>query len=81
MLCFTGANDDLAFAKATRLPDLLQSECSQLEEQKKKLRLDRAKRDKQFWHYYQVKQGFSNFFPGDPNFCMKFLRDPMQKNV
>ncbi|XP_072024848.1 HAUS augmin-like complex subunit 4 [Amphiura filiformis] len=50
----TEGSDDLAFARATRLPDLLQSECTELVEKKTKLRLDRAKRDKQFWHYYQA---------------------------
>ena len=28
-----------------------------------------------------LDQGFSNFFPSDPNFSIKILRDPKQKNV
>ncbi|XP_038070091.1 HAUS augmin-like complex subunit 4 isoform X2 [Patiria miniata] len=46
--------DQMAFAKATRLPDLLLSQSSQLEEEERKLKLDRAHRDKQFWQYYQA---------------------------
>ncbi|XP_071785681.1 HAUS augmin-like complex subunit 4 isoform X2 [Asterias amurensis] len=44
----------MAFAKATRLPDLLQSECTKLDEERQKLKLDRAQRDKHFWQYYQA---------------------------
>ena len=28
-----------------------------------------------------LDQGFSNSFPGDPNFCIKTLRDPKQKHL
>ncbi|XP_022108746.1 HAUS augmin-like complex subunit 4 isoform X2 [Acanthaster planci] len=47
-------SEGMAFAKATRLPDLLRSQRSKLEEEKGKLRLDRAHRDRQFWQYYQA---------------------------
>ncbi|XP_033101548.1 HAUS augmin-like complex subunit 4 isoform X2 [Anneissia japonica] len=48
------SSDKLVFAKATKLPDVLQAECSKLEEEKNKLKMARAKRDKQFWQYFQA---------------------------
>ena len=35
--------------------------------------------DNMFIHLNE--QGFSNFFPGDPNFSIKILRDPKQKKM
>ena len=29
----------------------------------------------------EPKSGFSNFFPGDPNFSIKILRDPNKKEM
>ncbi|XP_071957377.1 HAUS augmin-like complex subunit 4 isoform X2 [Antedon mediterranea] len=46
--------DKLIFAKATKLPDILQSESRQLEEEKTNLKFAQAKRDKQFWQYFQA---------------------------
>ena len=31
-----------------------------------------------FFDQYKLYQGFSNFFPGDPNFSIKIVRDPKQ---
>ena len=68
----------MAFAKATRLPDLLLSQCGKLEEEKRKLRLDRAHRDKQFWLYYQVGANVQINGPDSDKdwhgaFCLFFL--------
>lgn len=48
----TEGSEQLAFAKATRLPDILKQECARLEEEKEKSRLDKALISKQFWQLY-----------------------------
>ncbi|XP_071819668.1 HAUS augmin-like complex subunit 4 isoform X2 [Apostichopus japonicus] len=45
----TGGSEQLAFAKATRLPDILKQACTQLEDEREKSRLDKAIIKKQFW--------------------------------
>ncbi|XP_072169674.1 HAUS augmin-like complex subunit 4 [Diadema setosum] len=46
--------EDLTFAKATQLPDVLRSEKTKLEDERRQLKLDRLLRNKQCWQYYQV---------------------------
>ncbi|XP_030831088.1 HAUS augmin-like complex subunit 4 isoform X3 [Strongylocentrotus purpuratus] len=46
--------DELTFAKATQLPDVLRSEKMKLEEEKKQLKLAKLLRNKQFWQYNQI---------------------------
>ncbi|XP_041454233.1 HAUS augmin-like complex subunit 4 isoform X1 [Lytechinus variegatus] len=45
--------DEMTFAKATQLPDVLRREKMKLEEEKKQLKLAKLLRNKQFWQYNQ----------------------------
>lgn len=44
----------LAFAKASQLPAVIDSECHQLKQMKSKLEKEKYIKDKQFWLYYQT---------------------------
>ena len=51
-------SERLTFAKASQLPDMIDSECQQLKQMKIKLDKERYRKDKQFWLYYQVSDSF-----------------------
>ena len=70
------AGEELNFAKATQLPDVLRSEKTKLEEEKRQLKLARLQRNKQCWHYYQVSNApFKLTSPGNfPSESLQILR-------
>lgn len=61
MVDLTGGSEQLAFAKATRLPDILKQACTQLEDEREKSRLDKAIIKKQFWQLCYVSSLLMSF--------------------